>query len=311
MNPTLLVIGSNGLIGTTLLSKGKEAGFDVVGADIGEVDITNAESVSSLLDRMQEAPLIRGVGGLSRDGEGGFVINAAAYTDVEGCETPEGFEIASRVNGDGPGILAKACRERGIGLIHLSTDYVFNGTDLDGVSEEAVPDETMNAYGKTKRAGELAVIEAAGGLQGSDFIDADCGLYVVRLSWLFGQGSKNFVGKIIARAKTQGEISVVDDEIGCPLYTEDFADFLLAIVHDRPATGIYHEGGQGSCSRFDFASEVISSLGIQATVKPCKLADFPRKSHIAPISILKNTKRPPLRSWKEMVGAYAKTARAQ
>lgn len=291
MSGKLLVIGSNGLLGTTLLSRGKEAGFEVVGADVGDVDITQQESIASLLDRIKPE----------------FVINSAAYTDVEGCETPEGYAIASRVNGDGPRILATACRERSVGLIHLSTDYVFNGTDTEGVSEEDVPGEAMNAYGKTKREGELGVIEVAGGQKGSDFGDVDSGMYLVRLSWLFGLGAKNFVAKVAERAKNQGEVSVVDDEIGCPLYTEDFADFLLAIVRDRPAPGIYHEGGQGSCSRFDFASEVLWTLDIPATIKPSKLADYPRKARIAPISVLKNTKRPSLRPWKEMVEAYAQS----
>ncbi|MFA5129889.1 MAG: NAD(P)-dependent oxidoreductase [Patescibacteria group bacterium] len=288
-----LVIGSSGLLGTTLLAKGKEVGFDVVGADLPDVDITSETSVRTVLDLVRPA----------------IVINSAAYTDVEGAETPEGFEIASKVNGDGPGNLAAACRERGTPFIHLSTDYVFNGTDASGVSEDIVPGEPMNAYGKTKRMGEKNIIEIAGIQSGSDFSDMDSALYIVRLSWLFGHGAKNFVGKIAERAKTQGKVSVVDDEIGCPLFTDDFAKFLLSLIHDRPAPGIYHPGGQGSCSRYEFATEVLKHLNIPATITPCKLSDFPRKAHIANISILRNTKRPALRPWQEMVEEYAKATR--
>jgi dTDP-4-dehydrorhamnose reductase len=288
MPKKLLVIGARGLLGQTCVRHAAARGWVVVGVDVGEIDITNRDSVETVVAR--EAPAA--------------VINCAAYTDVEGAETPEGRAIADRVNGDGPGILADVCVRHGSALIHVSTDYVFNGTTKEGARETDVPDEAMNTYGETKRAGEIGVIEDAGGLDGSNFRLSNPRLYLVRTSWLFGASAKNFVGKIADRARRDGKIAVVTDEVGSPTYVEDLAGRLLDLLDQNMRPGIYHLTGGGSCSRFEFAKAVIGGLGINAGVEPTMLAAFPRKARIANVSVLKNTKLPAMRTWEEMVESY-------
>jgi dTDP-4-dehydrorhamnose reductase len=289
----LLVVGANGLLGQACVRHAVARGWAASGVDVGEIDITDAHSVESVLSAQEPSA----------------VINAAAYTDVEGAETEEGRALANRVNGTGPGILADACARHGSAFIHLSTDYVFNGTARDGVSEAEVPGEAMNAYGETKRAGELAVIDAAGGLRGSDFINENLKFYLVRTSWLFGASAKNFVGKIIERAQTVGSISVVTDEIGSPTYVEELSGVLLDLLEGKTPPGIYHATGAGSCSRFEFAEAVLLGIGIKADLKPSVLADYPRRARIAPVSVLRNTKLPSLKSWQEMVASFAESTK--
>ncbi len=289
MPKKLLVIGANGLLGQACVRHAMARGWVVVGADVGQIDITDRDSVEAVIAR--EAPAA--------------VINCAAYTDVEGTETPEGRAVADRVNGAGPGIVADVCVRHGSAFIHLSTDYVFNGTAIDGVVETDVPDEAMNAYGETKRAGEVGVIEVAGGLDGSNVRLAHPSLYLVRTSWLFGASANNFVGKIVDRARRDGKIAVVTDEVGSPTYVEDLAERLLDLLDRNERPGIYHATGAGLCSRFEFAKAIIDGLGIKAEVEPTTLAAFPRNARIAHVSVLRNTKLPPMRTWEEMVVSYA------
>jgi len=294
MRRKLLIVGANGLLGQACLRRANEGDWAAVGIDVEGIDIADADSVEAVMDR--ESP--------------SAVINCAAYTDVDGAETAEGRAIADRVNSDGPGVLAASCVRHGTAFIHLSTDYAFNGTSRDGASESDVPGPAMNAYGETKLAGERRVIEAFGGLVGSDFRLQNPPGYLVRTSWLFGASARNFVGKIAERARTMGKISVVTDEVGSPTYVEDLAGRLLYLLdHPEIHSGIYHVTGRGACSRFEFARAVIEGLGIKADVEPMSLADFPRKARIVPVSVLKNTKLPAMASWQEMVERYAATVR--
>jgi dTDP-4-dehydrorhamnose reductase len=288
----LLVVGARGLLGQACLASAAAHAWEAVGVDIDEIDITDAASVERIMEREQPTA----------------VVNCAAYTDVEGAETPEGRAIADRVNGTGPGILAHACLRHASAFIHLSTDYVFSGTSEDGALESDVPTVAMNAYGETKRIGELQVIAAAGGVTGSDFQCMNPQICIVRTSWLFGASAKNFVSKIAARAKAEGRISVDTDEIGSPTFVRDLAECLLWMLEAGSRSGIYHATGDGHCSRFDFAAEVLHGLGITAEMTPILLAAYPRKAHIAHVSVLQNTKMPHLRPWKEMVQSYCEEA---
>ena len=288
MTHKLLVIGSRGLLGQACLASAIAHEWEGVGVDVGEIDITDAASVEAVIAREQPSA----------------VINCAAYTDVEGAETPDGRAIADRVNGEGPGIVAHACLRHKSAFIHLSTDYIFNGTSESGAEEADVPSEPMNAYGATKRAGEIAVTNVAGGLIGSHFQCVEPQICLVRTSWLFGASAKNFVSKVADRARSEGVVSVVTDEIGCPTYVRDLAECLIWMLEAESRSGIYHVVGLGSCSRFEFADAVLKGLGIPATVTPTTLDAFPRKAKIAHVSVLKNTKLPKLRTWQEMVQGY-------
>lgn len=289
-NNRVCVIGARGLLGSALVRIAKEHGLDPVALDVEEIDITDALSVDRAL----------------KNADPGIVINAAAYTNVEGCEDAEGYAVAKRVNGEAIGILAKACHAIGCGFVHISTDYVFNGTSIDGVCEDEVPSESMNAYGKTKREGEERMIEACGGSNGADFVDQKLPFYLVRTSWLFGNGAKNFIGKIIALAREGKPLRVVDDEVGSPTFVDDLVERLFWLIETEQSSGIYHATGRGSCSRKVFAEAVLVGLSMKDVyIESAKLADFPRKAHIAPVSILRNTRMPDMKTWQEMVVSFA------
>lgn len=292
-NKTLLVIGSHGMLGGSVIrfAEASNQWSRVVGVDLGEIDISSESSVDRVMNEYQPSA----------------VINCAAFTNVEACEDEEGYQTAFEINGSAVGILTRACTAFESAFVHISTDYVYNGTDESGVSEEVIPSLAMNGYGRTKRAGENEMIKACGGLKnGFEFRAFDCDYYLVRTSWLYGNGAKNFIGKIIEIAKRDGKVKIVDDEIGCPTYVDDLAERLIKLLVDHPRSGIYHFTNSGSCSRYLFGATVLKALGIEAEIIPAKLADFPRKAHIAPISILKNTRAEKMPFWADAVARFAK-----
>lgn len=289
----LLVVGSHGMLGGAVIRSAELSGaWDrVIGVDLGEIDISSESSVDRVLKEYQPSS----------------VVNCAAFTNVEACEDEDGYQTAFEINATGVGILARACVALGSSFIHVSTDYVFNGTSLEGVSESETPSIAMNAYGRTKRAGENEMIKACGGLKNVfEFRSFECDYYLVRTSWLYGKGAKNFIGKIIEIAKRDGSVKIVEDEIGCPTLVDDLAERLLKMLIERPRSGIYHLTNSGSCSRYIFGAAVLGALGIKAEIIPAKLADFPRKAHIEPVSILKNTRAEKLPFWMDAVSRFAK-----
>lgn len=291
-NKTLLVVGSHGMLGTAVMRLAEKRGAwgRIVGVDIGEVDISSESSVQRVMAEFQPSA----------------VINCAAFTNVEACEEEDGYQTAYEINAVGVGILSRACVASGAQFIHLSSDYVFNGTSEEGIEESEVPTIAMNAYGRTKRAGENEMIKACGGLNGAEFKRFECDYYLVRISWLFGEGAKNFVAKIIEIAKRDGKVKIVDDEVGSPTYTEDLVERLLDLLIDRPRSGIYHLTNSGSCSRYVFGATVLDAMGIDAEVASVKLADFPRKAHIANVSVLKNTRTEKMPFWGDAVARFAR-----
>jgi dTDP-4-dehydrorhamnose reductase len=292
---TLLITGSHGMLGSALMRLAEETKHwdRVVGLDLGDLDISSESSVARAMEAYDPSA----------------VINCAAFTNVEACEDEEGYKTAYEINATGVGILARACVEKGTAFIHLSTDYVYNGTSEEGVTEDEAPKEAMNAYGRTKRAGEHEMIKACEGLRGAEFKGFECDYYLVRTSWLYGAGAKNFIAKIIEIAKRDGKVKIVDDEIGCPTYVDDLAERLIKLLIERPRSGIYHFTNNGSCSRYLFGATALKALGIDAEVIPAKLADFPRKAHIAPVSILKNARAEKLPFWTDAVHRFAGTGR--
>lgn len=288
MRPKCLIVGSAGLLGTSLMRACANVDIEVIGMDRDEIDVTNAESIASVLDHVQPS----------------YVMNAAAMTDVEAAETLEGRLLADLLNGTAVRLLADACIDRGIGLIQISTDYVFHGTEIEGVEESRIPTEPMNAYGASKRLGEEYMIQAFGGLQGSAFQRTTPVGYLIRTSWLFGESSRNFIGKILAKASAGESLRIVDDEIGSPTFADDLAARICEMLFSRFANGIYHVTNSGSCSRYDFARAVLDARGSIAPVERASLKDFPRKAHIEPVSILRNTKLPPMPTWQDGVKRF-------
>lgn len=293
MKHKVLVIGHTGLLGSQMMQALVKSGYDAIGSDLsaGGIDITNQESV---------AEHIQGASPWA-------VINCAAYTDVENCEDDKYFEIAKKVNGKGPGILARYCLQHKIHFVHFSSETVFGLNKQNGYTEDFKTFSPLSNYAKSKLMGEEEIIAAAGGLIGSDFSNQETRIYIIRTSWLFGPGAKNFINKILKFASEKDEIEVVTDEVACPTYTLDLANETVSILAELPKAGIYYISGNGECSRFEFAKEIINLAGLSTKVLPTTLAKFKRRAKIANYGILVNTKLHPMRTWQEMLSDYMKT----
>lgn len=275
------------------MESAREAGFNVSGSDISAegIDITDWVSINKYLD--SATPWA--------------VINCAAITNVEACEDKQGYMLAKEVNGKGPGLLAKYCKERGCHFVHFSSETVFGLNKKSGYKEDFQKFTPLTNYARSKLLGEKNLIKMADGLKGSDFNFQATKFYLIRTSWLFGPGASNFIAKILELASKQPEIQVVTDESACPTYTKDLADTAMTLLKSLPPGGIYHITGKGSCSRFEFAKEIIRLANLQAEVIPTTLAAFNRKVKIANYGELLNTKLPAQRSWQKMLRDFMNT----
>jgi dTDP-4-dehydrorhamnose reductase len=271
-----LIFGVQGQLGGDLLLVFEELG-DVCGAARPPVDVCDAEAVLSL----------------AKEYEPDVILNAAAYTDVEGAE--DDAEEAFRVNEGGARNVAQAAAACGAPVVHYSTDYVFGGTKTTpyDVGDETAP---IGVYARSKWAGEAAVR------------DATAKHYIVRTSWLYGPGGNNFVEKMIAAAQSRPELRVVDDEIGCPTHTWDVAVATRHLVQSGKF-GTYHVCNSGQCSRYEQAREILRLAGIDTPVHPCKSSEFPTKAERPLYSVLSNAAlveatgyTPP--DWRDALAAY-------
>lgn len=270
----VLILGSRGMLGRALVRA--FAGDDVTGWDVDDLDITDAIAVSEKLH------------GVSAD----VVINAAAYTDVERAEREP--DVAMRVNGTAIGDLAAVTRELQIPLLHVSTDYVFSGDDHNGYTEEAIPVNPLSAYGRSKLHGEELLKNS-----GSAF-------WLVRTAWLYGPGGKNFVETMIRIGRERPDVRVVSDQHMSPTYTRDLAEAIVSLVRDRAPAGVYHLTNRGVTTCAEFARAIFEFARLPVTVIPITLAEYPSAAKRPPWSILKNTKRPLLRDWREALHEYLK-----
>jgi dTDP-4-dehydrorhamnose reductase len=281
----LLILGAKGMLGQELVGTFSDSGYTVLGTDRGELDILDTEQCTEYLDT--NAPDI--------------VINSAAHNGVDDIETSvEVFELAKKLNGTAPGMLAALCKERNIVFVHFSSDYVFDGIQKDGYSEDAVIANSVNKYGETKLLGETLVAEA-GGMY-----------YIVRLSRLFGkpgasEGSKKSFVDTMRWLATEGgktELSVVDEEVSCPSYAPDVAQFTRELVEQNPASGIYHGANDGSCTWYDLACKTFEILGLSVDVSPVTGDAFSRPAQRPAYSVLVNSKMPVQRGWEDALREY-------
>lgn len=226
----ILVVGANGMLGHDLMATLEG---DVRGLDLPEIDITSLESVRRVLLTLKPE----------------IIINAAAYTDVDGCET--NVEQAMAVNGEGVGLLALTAREIGAKLVQISTDYVFNGGKGSPYVEDD-PQQPLSIYGESKLAGELNAAMAPEYL-------------IVRTQWLYGLHGKNFVETMLRLAGEKSELAVVDDQVGSPTWTYDLALAIKALL-DKKCRGIYHAANSGFCSWNEFARAIFEEEGVKVTV---------------------------------------------
>jgi dTDP-4-dehydrorhamnose reductase len=255
-----LIAGAGGMLGTALQTVLAQREAEVTAPPESGFDITDPVAVADIVRRF--AASLRGAQGV--------LVNAAAFTNVERAE--EEPDLAYLVNEDGARILAEAARNAGIAFVHVSTDFVFDGTK-DGPYFEGDEPNPLSVYGASKLAGERAVAEA--------FPDA----LVVRTAWVFGPGGTNFPKKILDLALGRDELSVVTDEVGSPTYTLDLASGILGLLHAR-AVGTFHLANSGSCSRFELAEHVLALAGLERTLVPVAADAFPAKAKRPANSVL-------------------------
>ncbi len=249
MPDRVLIAGAGGMLGTALQRVLAECGASVAAPPEREFDITDEPAVRAR------------VRAFAADG-GGVLLNGAAYTNVEAAENDA--ESAYLVNEAGARILADAAHDFGLGFVHVSTDFVFDGTK-DGAYVEGDTPDPLSVYGASKLAGEMAVAAA------------HPGALTVRTAWVFGPGGRNFPGTILTLAETRESLSVVTDEVGSPTYTLDLAAGILDLA-DAGASGIVHLAGSGACSRYELAAEVLRCAGLQRELVPVTASAFPSKA---------------------------------
>jgi dTDP-4-dehydrorhamnose reductase len=245
------------------------------------------------------------------------VIHAAAWTDVDGCARDP--ELALRRNGLATGVLAAACADRGVDLVVVSTNEVFDGrrTDGRGYAPDDVPNP-LNPYGASKLAGERAAVEAYASAAGRGPAAADRGaaagpgrLGIVRTAWLFGPPGSDFPAKILAaadRARAAGvALRVVRDEIGSPTYAPDVAEAIVELIGSGDSSGLHHVVNAGSASRAGWARELLRQAGVEVPIEEIPSSAWPRASTPPAWGVLEPTPLPsgePLRPWPDALADY-------
>lgn len=254
----VLVIGHNGQLGSALMHVLRRGpSVTVRGIDYPDIDIADEQSVRHVF------------GGFDPD----FVVNCAAYTAVDAAETDEDRALA--INGLGPRHVAAECREAGAWLVHVSTDYVFDGTASSPYAEDAQP-SPASAYGRTKLAGEVAVREL---LPQSH--------YLVRTAWLYGLQGNNFVKTMLRLERERETVAVVTDQVGQPTYAGDLAEQIAMLMDRRPQPGTYHGTNSGEVSWFGFTREIFRLAGADPErVVPTTSAEFVRPAPRPAYSVL-------------------------
>jgi dTDP-4-dehydrorhamnose reductase len=271
----LLITGAAGMLGQDVLAAAATAGLDALPLTRAQLDITDADAAAAA------------IAGAGAD----VVVNCAAWTDVDGSESAP--EAARLVNRDGAGNVARAAAEAGAWTIHLSSDYVFDGSKRTPYVESD-PVHPLSAYGSSKLAGEAAVAEGAPGAH-----------TVVRSAWLFGAGGRCFPARILELAAERDTLTVVDDQVGCPTFTGHLAEAIVELSRTRPS-GVLHVAGGGACSWFEFARAIVSFAGLDCEVEPCATEEMPRPAIRPAYSALgsERSEAPTLPDWRRGLEQY-------
>ena len=277
----VLVAGAAGMLGFDVLLAGERAGHELIALDLPELDITDAAGVSETFERM--AP--------------DAVLNCAAWTDVDGAESHR--EQALAVNADGAGNLARAAATIGVPLIHVSTDYVFDGVaPLDGGGEprpylESDRTGPRTVYGETKLAGEQQVLAAS------------TRHAVVRSAWLFGTGGRNFAATMLGLGAERDAVQVVSDQIGCPTWTGHLAPALIGLI-ERDVSGLVHLAGAGHISWNGYAREIFRQAEVDCGVEEASTEQMARPAPRPAWSALESEREDvlPLPPWQDGLAGY-------
>jgi dTDP-4-dehydrorhamnose reductase len=267
----VLITGANGMLGRDL--QAALAGHQVTALARADLDVTDAAAVASAVHGHDA------------------VVNCAAYTKVDDAETHEALAYA--VNATGTANLAAACAETGARLVTVSTDYVFDGNATEPYAED-LPRDPINAYGRTKAAGEELALAAH-----------PAGTYVVRTAWLYGEHGPNFAQTMLNLAKAKDTWSVVDDQLGQPTWTADLAGQIVALLEADAPAGIYHGTNSGQATWYEFARAVLEESGLDPErITPTDSASFVRPAPRPSYSVLghdawASAGIPAMRPWRE------------
>ena len=240
----ILVTGANGMLAKEVKERfGKEN--EIIATDVAELDITNEKAVMDYIMNLKPE----------------YIINCAAYTAVDKAE--ENYELADKINGDGPANLAKAAKSAGAKLVHISTDYVFGGElDVSKDYKEDDPKAPVTAYGKTKLRGEEGI---------SSNMDE---YYIFRTAWLYGVGGNNFVKTMTKLGSTRDEINVVADQHGSPTYAKDLTEIIYQAIKKNIPFGIYNATNEGYTTWYEFTKEILAEQGIECKVNPVTTEEY-------------------------------------
>lgn len=277
----ILLTGANGQLGRCFQDR-LPAEWEILATDTAELDITDLEHVEQTVKQFKPDA----------------IVNAAAYTAVDKAESEP--ELAEKINVIGPENLAIVASKQGIRLVHVSTDYVFDGNATEPYREDSATNP-LSVYGKTKLAGEQAVAKAS-----SKAI-------IVRTAWVFSEYGNNFVKTMLRLAKERDTLSIVNDQRGCPTYAGDLAQAIISLLEKNAEGGIYHYCGDKEVSWYEFAEEIFkiakqkSVVTNTPTLKPIATEHYPTPAHRPAFSTLACEKMKALEiSLSEWINALAK-----
>ncbi len=280
MNDRVVVLGARGMLGTDLMAELSRARIDAVGYDLPEVNIADTAAIEQAIN------------------DACVIVNCAAYTNVEKAESEK--ELAFLVNGQAVGKLGQLARVKNIPVLHISTDFVFDGTS-DRPYRETDIANPVSAYGASKYAGEKALAVSG------------CRACIIRVQWTYGKNGTNFIKKLLDAARAGKPLRVVDDQTGSPTATAEVAKILSRMIQlSTFPEGTYHLAAGGYVSRYDMAKFLFANLKMNVDLTPCKTSDFPSAAKRPLNSCFDCTKLEKLLnikidSWQTMLKNYLET----
>lgn len=278
----IIVTGSEGQLGREILRQFDKSYYDITAVDLKELNITVLDEVVAMV----------------REIHPDLVINCAAYTNVDACETD--FDNAFKVNAIGPRNLSIASKEVNVKIVHISTDYVFGGKGVltdNGIRPYVEYDSTYpnTAYGRTK-------------LEGENFVRLfNNKHYIIRTAWLYGEG-KNFVRTMLELSQKNDQLKVVHDQRGTPTSTEELTGMIKHLI-DTDNYGLFHGTCEGQCTWYEFTKEIFRQKGIATEVIPCTTQEYPRPAPRPEYSVLENymlkmTSKFMFKEWQQALEIY-------